>query len=352
MNRAIFSMDKITVYGLGNRGRDVIDQLLANGHQIVMVFDKSPSQREYRSIPVRPLSDPQAQTLAHDFPCVIALHNSYVDIHQINHQLVALGCKTISLVRARAAGLNLRIDMGYWLDPSSPSFFISDEDDAWMRRHLADERSRQIFASQRAYRASGDIYQSPVPSTHDEYTPDDLPRYNEPLRLIDCGAYTGVAYRKFVKKYAIDKYLAFEPDPKNFSGLCRSGVQCPDTMLVPLGVSDKTEVLRFSVGKDMGSTLDVHGNSLIQCVAVDDMLPSFDANLIKFDVEGAETAALQGMKKLISKKRPNLCVSVYHRPEDLVAIPKMIQSWDLDYRMYLRSHEHNCFGTVLYARAQ
>jgi hypothetical protein len=102
----------------------------------------------------------------------------------------------------------------------------------------------------------------------------------------------------------------------------------------------------------MGSTLDVHGDSLIQCVSVDDMAPLFDANLIKFDVEGAESAALQGMKQLIAKWRPSLCVSVYHRPEDLVAIPRMIQSWGLDYHLHLRTHEHNCFGTVLYARPQ
>lgn len=343
-------MKQVTVYGFGNRGRDIVDQLVANGVHVGMIFDKSPSQAQYRSIPVRPLSDPEAQTLAHELPCVIALHNSYVDIRDINQHLLTLGCKTISLTKARSEGLDLQIDMGYWLNPSSPFFLISDEDDAWMRRHLADECSREIFAAQRVYRATGDISQSPVASTHDEYTPDDLPRYEEPLRLIDCGAYTGVAFRKFAKRYAIDKYLAFEPDPKNFSGLCRNGVQCPDTMLLPLGVSDKTEVLRFSVGKDMGSTLDNHGDSVIQCVAVDDMAPSFDANLVKFDVEGAELAALSGMKRLIAKRRPNLCVSVYHRPEDLVAIPRLIQSWGLDYSLYLRTHEHNCFGTVLYAR--
>lgn len=345
-------MRQITIYGFGNRGRDVVDQLLASGQEVAMIFDKAPSMPSYRGIPVRTLSDPEARTFSKSTSCLIALHNSYVDIREINAQLLAIGFQTLSLIQANTIGLNLRIDMGYWLDPSSPHFAIAEGDNQWMLQHLADDISRQVFTSLRNYRASGDIADSPAASTADEYTPADLPRYPEPLRLMDCGAYTGVAYRKFAKQYAVSKYLAFEPDPKNFAGLCKSGVQCQDSMLLPLGVSDKTEVLRFSVGKDMGSTLDVHGDSLIQCVSVDDMAPSFDANLIKFDVEGAESAALQGMKQLIAKRRPSLCVSVYHRPEDLVSIPRMIQSWGLDYHLHLRTHEHNCFGTVLYARPQ
>ena len=345
-------MRPITVYGFGNRGRDVVDQLLASGQEVAMIFDKAPSLNSYRDIPVRTLSALEAQVFSKSTSCLIALHNSYVDIREINSQLVALGFHTLSLIQANAMGLNLRIDMGYWLDTSSPHFAVTESDNQWMLEHLADDRSRQIFTSLRNYRASGDIADSPGASTADEYTPADLPRYPEPLRLIDCGAYTGVAYRKFSKQYTVSKYLAFEPDPKNFAGLCKSGVQCQDSMLLPLGVSDKTEVLRFSLGKDMGSALDVNGDCLIQCVSVDDMAPSFDANLIKFDVEGAETAALLGMKQLIIKRRPNLCVSVYHRPEDLVSIPRLIQSWGLDYRLHLRTHEHNCFGTVLYVRPQ
>lgn len=341
---------QLSVYGFGNRGRDVIDQLLSRGHQVTMIFDKSPSEETYKSIPVRSLLDPEAQEAARQSPCVIALHNSYVNIREVNESLVRLGCATISLANAHVVGLELRIDSGFWLNPSSPYFLITEEDQAWMFEHLADIRSREVFSEHRAYRSSGDIARSPDPSTFDEYTPHDLPRYTEPLRLMDCGAYTGVAYRKFARQYNISKYVAFEPDPKNFKLLCNSEIQCQDTLLLPIGVWGKTEVLRFSGGKDMGSNVDNYGESLIQCVAVDDVLPSTDINLIKFDVEGAELAALQGMKQLIAKNRPSLCVSVYHRPEDLVVIPRLIQSWGLDYCLYLRTHEYNCFGTVLYAR--
>ena len=75
-------------------------------------------------------------------------------------------------------------------------------------------------------------------------------------------------------------------------------------------------------------------------------------DFIKCDVEGAELNGLLGMRRLIERNRPSLCISVYHRPEDMVTIPKLIVSWGLDYKLYLRNHEYNGFGTVLYARPQ
>jgi hypothetical protein len=54
------------------------------------------------------------------------------------------------------------------------------------------------------------------------------------------------------------------------------------------------------------------------------------------------------MEKTISKHRPNLCISVYHKPDDIINIPKLIKSWNLDYQFYLRVHEYNTFGVVLY----
>ena len=53
-------------------------------------------------------------------------------------------------------------------------------------------------------------------------------------------------------------------------------------------------------------------------------------------------------KNTIKKFRPNLCVSAYHKPYHIFQIQNLLESWDLDYKFYLRVHEHNTFGTVLY----
>lgn len=342
-------MDNLTVYGFGNRGRDVIDQLLALGRPISMIVDQEPSAAEYRGIRVRPISDTTAQECLRGSLCVIALHNSYVDIIEIDRQLRRLGAKPVSLVNAEEYGFQLSIGNGYWLDRSARGYLISAEDETWMMERLADPKSKAIFQGLKRYRETGIIANCPAASTTDEYTPSDLPSIQGPVHLVDCGAYNGITYRKFACSHQVERYLAFEPDPDNFANLVGSDFGTTQVVLLPLGVWERTAALRFNSGGGMGSSIDRAGQSVVQCVAVDDVAPTFDATVIKLDVEGAEQAALLGMKNMITRCRPRLCISVYHRPEDLTVIPRMISGWDLGYSLYLRTHEHNSFGTVLYA---
>ncbi|MHA3960298.1 FkbM family methyltransferase [Synechococcus sp. LTW-G] len=343
-------MANLTVYGFGNRGRDVIDQLIAQGEQVGMIFDRSPSASTYRDIPVRTLEDPDAQTVVRGSRCLIALHNGYVDIREIYSNLKSIGSTPISLVNAHHFGLSLSLYQPYWLDTASPGFRISDDDAGWMTKSLADARSVSIFSALRRYRETGEISDCPAPSSSDVYTPNDLHRYNDPVHLLDCGACVGDAFTQFAREYSVASYFAFEPDATNFERLANRKFACDNITILPLGVSSRTELLHFQAGNGHGSLIDPSGESVIQCVSVDDIAKSYCPTVVKFDVEGAERHALLGMRRLITRCRPDLCVSVYHRPEDLISIPKLLDDWNLGYRFYLRTHEHNGFGTVLYAR--
>jgi hypothetical protein len=55
------------------------------------------------------------------------------------------------------------------------------------------------------------------------------------------------------------------------------------------------------------------------------------------------------MRSLIARDRPGLAVCVYHKPDDIIAIPALIKSWNLSYQLHLRAHCWNTFDTVLYA---
>ena len=79
---------------------------------------------------------------------------------------------------------------------------------------------------------------------------------------------------------------------------------------------------------------------------------NFNPNLVKVDIEGSELEVLHGAKKLIHKYRPNLCISVYHRPGDPLDILDLLASWNLGYQFYLRCHEYNAYGLVLYCVSQ
>ena len=62
---------------------------------------------------------------------------------------------------------------------------------------------------------------------------------------------------------------------------------------------------------------------------------------IKYDVEGAEKQALLGSIATIRRCRPALLVSLYHRTEDLFALPLLVHQICPSYRFYLR--RGNCY---------
>jgi len=137
-----------------------------------------------------------------------------------------------------------------------------------------------------------------MPSLDDEYTPIDLPRYQEPLQIIDCGAYNGTAIDRFLAAdYKINSIVAFEPDARNFEKLRARDFKNIKTILLPLGVWSSNTQLRFSQDGAMSSHINTTGDSVIQCVKVDDAVKNYTPNIIKFDVEGAEIEALMGMEK-------------------------------------------------------
>jgi hypothetical protein len=114
-------------------------------------------------------------------------------------------------------------------------------------------------------------------------------------------------------------------------------------------VDASTSQVRFSSGQGTGSHASSAGDTVIQCVALDEALPIFRPNLIKMDIEGAEYAALWGARQLIAEHRPGLAICLYHRPEHLWQIPLLVRQLTGGGGSYfLRPHGWNGFELVLY----
>ena len=64
------------------------------------------------------------------------------------------------------------------------------------------------------------------------------------------------------------------------------------------------------------------------------------ATFIKYDVEGSEKQAIDGAKKTITAHRPKLSVALYHRNEDMFAIPLQIAELNRKYKFYMRHHPY------------
>lgn len=339
----------LVVYGLGSVGRGIVDDLLAQGVPVDFILDRGKRGENYRGVPVLSLEDvADGGLIGRDV--LVGLHNHYVDIKHIHGELVAAGAaRVLSATNLAELAPNAKTRPGYWLDKDF-DYAAHRADFARVRDLLGDETSRNLFDAIMTYRQSGDIAQCPAPSLEDEYTPADLPRLAEPLRIVDCGAFTGVAIHKFLKAgYAIDSFAAFEPDPDNFAILASRNFAIERRLCLPLGTWSSTTQLRFSSDGSMASRLSDAGDTVIQCVAIDDVLQGEPVNVVKLDVEGAEIETLKGMRKIIEAQKPALLVSAYHLPEHLYEIIDLIDSWNLGYRFHMRVHEFNTFGTVVYA---
>lgn len=347
MIEAAAETQSLIVYGFGAVGQQIVEELVASGVDVDLILDRGKAGQEYRGIPIAALEDADGRLAGRDV--LIGLHNHYVDVNRLHADLKERGAARV-LTPANLPELleAPRTRPGYWLD-FDYSYPDHETDLTALRQLLADDKSRDLLKAIVRYRRSGDLADCPVPSLDDEYSPADLPRFAGPLKLVDCGAFTGVAIHKFLKAgYEIDSFVAFEPDLENFAKLAGRNFPARRGLCLPLGTWSSSTQLRFASDSSMGSCLSEDGNVTVQCVAIDDVLHGEPVNLVKMDVEGAEIETLRGMERIIRDQRPNLLLSAYHTPGHLHEIAQLVDSWDLGYRFHLRVHEFNTFGVVLY----
>jgi FkbM family methyltransferase len=173
--------------------------------------------------------------------------------------------------------------------------------------------------------------------------------------FVDAGAFDGYTAERFVNFCGGDfkKIYAFEPSSEWFDfaekRLSRHGWRDRVTLLNK-AVWSREEEMRFNED-GQGSRISEKGSLCVKTAAIDDIVSDDAVTLIKMDVEGAELEALRGAEKTIRKHRPRLAICVYHKPQDILAIPLYIQSLVSEYRFYLRHHDfdHRFCETVLYA---
>jgi FkbM family methyltransferase len=217
-----------------------------------------------------------------------------------------------------------------------------------VRSLLSDDISIKVFDSFLEFVRTGKDTFGDI--TIDPYFPKDIPEFQNPLRMIDCGAFTGDTILQAQKLgYVIESVHAFDPDPINYETLSKVGRDLNGIVSWPCGVGDKTETIRFQTQGDMGSFADPNGNTLVQCVSLDDCIPSYNPNFIKMDIEGHEFNALKGAENIIRKHRPRLAISVYHLSSDIWKIPLWIREvYGESAKFYLRHHSRTIADTVLY----
>jgi FkbM family methyltransferase len=241
----------------------------------------------------------------------------------------------------------------YWL--TNRQFMLAHFDELeHAAKYLSDQTSIEILVALVRYRITGDISAAPKSKIDEQYLPPDLISFEMPITFVDGGAYNGDTHRYLTAKgVSVAHWVAFEPDPRNFGALSEvAGSLLMPSTLFPCGLSDTFVHVPFAANADASSHLSdssVSADITVPCVALDEVLPGLRPDYIKLDIEGAEQAALFGMRKTIAACHPHLAISVYHRPEDLWTLVHTLLELAPYANLYLRQHCLNAFDTVLYA---
>jgi FkbM family methyltransferase len=341
---------KLLLYGAGNAGRSVARALQSNGVQIAAFLDAGARPGEIKGgIPTFTLADwlKTGEPAAAD--SLISLHSAHVDVAEIAAQLREAGFANVLTMFDYVQRFPDDPENRYWLGPAA--FYDGKESQiAAARELLADDTSRTWFDGTMQLRRHGAFDALPPARPLEHYIPADLPRWPEPMRLIDCGAFDGDTLQMLIGNgYHIGAAAAFEPDLANYTKLAQRFGDL-NAIFLPCGVSSATGLVRFDPGQQMASRIDEHGGAAIQCVTIDEVLPGFAPTLIKMDIEGSEPAALRGAERTIRRHRPALAISLYHLPEHIWEIPLWVASLGLGYKFTMRGHGHNGFELVLYCR--
>lgn len=217
-----------------------------------------------------------------------------------------------------------------------------------------EKQSLQVYQSVVCAHASGDYsdcikWENPLSQ---QYFPPDIPLWKGYQYFVDCGGYIGdTAVCVLEHEGTVEAYAAFEPNSGNYNRMSMQLAKLHGIgarYLFPCAVSGQTSVSGFSQGTGSGA-LSEDGSSVVQTVKLDQAIPDFHPTFIKMDIEGAEPAALRGAKQLITENRPDLAVCVYHAINHIWDIPLLLDSWNLNYRFFLRSYNAYTMETVLYA---
>lgn len=174
---------------------------------------------------------------------------------------------------------------------------------------------------------------------------------------VDIGAYNGDTIREYLSySGGYKKITAFEPDSKNYAKLCRYAelYGIPLDNLHNIAAWDKNEILEFysrSGRNSAGTTSHRYARSIyVHADAADNYIDS-KVDFINIDAEGSDLRVINGLKNTINLYKPCISCALYHRNEDMFALPLLLKEMYGSCKMYIRHFKYlPAWDTNLYVK--
>ena len=193
----------------------------------------------------------------------------------------------------------------------------------------------------------------------EEHAYFDLPylKWQPDSVFLDVGAFDGSTSVHYIKRCremfpsSVPEVIAVEPNSTLADRVAEALNQETGVpfRVVKQGVWDVTGTTKFRVTPAGMFEEDEHGAIEMECITIDDILQGKPVDMIKMDIEGSEYRAIKGASNTIRSCKPQLAISVYHKPEDIIELPQLIMELNPAYKFYLRHYYPKANETDLYA---
>ena len=332
----------IVLYGMGNGADKILAVLTERGISVGGVFASDGFARGnlFHGMPVRSWNDIKSEYSAENVIVLLSFGTSRPEVLE-------------NILRIRAEAELYAPDVPAFGDMLFTRAFYEEHIEKFKaaRALLSDDESRRIFDHILSYKLSGDIgYLLDAESDEDEIWNTIL--HPETIQTAaDLGAYNGDTVRQLLEKGkgSIKTIWAMEPDARNYKKL-ETYAKCETrARVIPVNAGawneettlffDKSGNRNASFEKNRSQTLADRPAKIaeVQALPLDRVLDGSRVDYIKYDVEGSEREALDGSLQTLTTHAPTLLVSLYHRSEDLFALPLHIHKNAPHYKgFYLR----------------
>lgn len=310
----------VIIYGTGNGADKIIDILMRYGVSPSAVFasDTFVRHRTFRGMPVKSYDD-IVNEYGNDIVILLAFGSALPEIAQRCRELADKHTFLIPEVPLYDSEL---FTFEYYESHKPELQQVMDL--------LADNNSKLLLSDMIMFRLTGkpEFLERTEPFTAALSRIPDLQNIS---CVLDAGAYTGDTAKIFASMPGIEKVIALEPDPRTFRKLEAYADSETHCKVIPVNCAayDGDMVLEFSSTGGRGAGLKGSGKRAktesVRCMTIDSIANGADVDIIKYDVEGDERRALLGSAETIARCRPSLIVSLYHRTEDIFALPLMIK---------------------------
>jgi FkbM family methyltransferase len=340
----------VYVYGAGKLGSLISKSLIKNGKDVAGFIDKKKVGEIVNDLRVYDFSVLDSRSEVY-----IAVLNNWVYLKEVISEAMEYKVKKILTppqVFFELGKLGEKLDW-YWLSSEEGKVINIWEETRTFYSNKLDAESLEILDLIMRYRLGGEYEDSFVEPESMQYKLTGIKGFwDGDVSLVDCGSYTGDTLKSLLDSgISLKSAYAFEPDLNNFKDLAdnfnKMGLK---GICLPTAVGDKVQNVAFSAQGDTGSSisndLTTEHTTALQ-VSADNVIFS-EVTHVKMDIEGAELSALKGMTRILLEHHPKLAISAYHRPDDLIAIGKFLDSLGIYSNWSIRCFAQQSFETILY----